>query len=143
MINWKIFGLVAAFLIASAELTYKYKLTLKKGQSIAFTCIILLCMGICGLLYLICVKGLDIVGEITNRNLMIAPIIGALISMGFILFYEGTLVVNNPTLLAALFAGSKIMVVFLGSYLIFGASLTTSQLLSIGLITSGILLLCK
>ena len=143
MINWKLFGLIAAIVIASAELMYKYKLTLKKGQSVAFTCIMLLCMGICGLLYLVCVKGLDVVGEITNRNLMMAPILGALISMGFILFYEGTLLVENPTLLAASFAGSKIMAVFLGSYLIFGATLTPSQILSMCLITSGILLLCK
>ena len=143
MINWKLFGLIAAIVIASAELMYKYTLTLKKGQSVAFTCIMLLCMGICGLLYLVCVKGLDVVGEITNRNLMMAPILGALISIGFILFYEGTLLVENPTLLAASFAGSKIMAVFLGSYLIFGATLTPIQILSMCLITSGILLLCK
>jgi uncharacterized membrane protein len=143
MINWKFFGLIAAALIATSELIYKYKLTLKKGESVAFTCIILVCMGICGLIYLVCVKGIDIVQTISNRNLMIAPICGILISLGFILFYEGTLVVDNPTLLAAFFAGSKIMIVFLGSYLIFGATLTTSQILSICLITSGILLLCK
>ena len=76
MNNWKLFGLIAAFLIASAELTYKYKLTLKKGQSIAFTCIILLCMGICGLLYLICIKGLDIVGEICKNLDLISPRVG-------------------------------------------------------------------
>tara|TARA_Y100000590_G_C15541510_1_gene947178 strand:- start:609 stop:1034 length:426 start_codon:yes stop_codon:yes gene_type:complete len=139
--NWALYGLIGAIIMASGELIYKYKLNLKNHQNIAFTCILLIYIGICGGLYLICVEGLNSMQTISKENLMLAPIISALISLSFIFHYKGQFLVKNPTLLTVLYSGSKIITIFLISYFIFGDTLTVTQLFSVLLILSGILLL--
>jgi len=141
--NWPLYGLIAAIIMATGELIYKYKLNLKKNQNVTFTCILLICIGICGFIYLACVEGIDGVRTISKENLILAPIISGLISLSFIFHYKGQFIVNNPTLLSVLYSGSKIITIFVISYFIFGDTLTMTQFFSVLLILSGIFLLYK
>tara|TARA_B100000700_G_C14364840_1_gene543158 strand:+ start:136 stop:558 length:423 start_codon:yes stop_codon:yes gene_type:complete len=137
---WFFYCLLSAMAIGMSGVLYKYKLKVRTKDIVLVSCMSHVILAILSFCYLCMVGGYDKQAIYRYLDWPFLTIL-LLFSIGIVMFDYSLLKSSSPTLHTALYAGAKIVFVLLVSYMAFNDILTKWQMLSVGVILLGLVLM--